>query len=196
MFAIPEQFSNATKANLESQFALLSSLTSKTFESMEKLVELNINTARATLSDSSSTARQLLSAKDPQEFFQLSAAQAQPSAEKALTYSRQLASIASGTGAEFSKAAEGQIVEANRKVIALVDEVSKNAPAGSETFVAAVKTAISNANAGYEQFSKTTKQAVEAIESNMNAAISQYSNVAAKAPAAAANTAAAAAAAA
>jgi len=194
MFAIPEQFSNATKANLESQFALLSSLTSKTFESMEKLVELNINTARATLSDSSSTARQLLSAKDPQEFFQLSAAQAQPSAEKALTYSRQLASIASGTGAEFSKAAEGQIVEANRKVIALVDEVSKNAPAGSETFVAAVKTAISNANAGYEQFSKTTKQAVEAIESNMNAAISQYSNVAAKAPAAAANTAAAAAA--
>ncbi|WP_305823227.1 TIGR01841 family phasin [Massilia brevitalea] len=194
MFAIPEQFSNATKANLESQFALLSSLTSKTFESMEKLVELNINTARATLSDSSSAARQLLSAKDPQEFFQLSAAQAQPSAEKALTYSRQLASIASGTGAEFSKAAEGQIVEANRKVIALVDEVSKNAPAGSETFVAAVKTAISNANAGYEQFSKTTKQAVEAIESNMNAAISQYSNVAAKAPAAAANTAAAAAA--
>ncbi|HBI69270.1 TIGR01841 family phasin [Massilia sp. IC2-278] len=194
MFAIPEQFSNATKANLESQFALMSSLTSKTFESMEKLVELNINTARATLSDSSSAARQLLAAKDPQEFFQLSAAQAQPNAEKALTYSRQLASIASGTGAEFSKAAEGQIVEANRKVIALVDEVSKNAPAGSETFVAAVKTAISNANAGYEQFSKTTKQAVEAIESNMNAAISQYSNVAAKAPAAAANTAAAAAA--
>lgn len=194
MFAIPEQFSNATKANLESQFALMSSLTSKTFESMEKLVELNINTARATLSDSSSAARQLLAAKDPQEFFQLSAAQAQPNAEKALTYSRQLASIASGTGAEFSKAAEGQIVEANRKVIALVDEVSKNAPAGSETFVAAVKTAISNANAGYEQFSKTTKQAVEAIESNLNAAISQYSNVAAKAPAAAANTAAAAAA--
>jgi len=194
MFAIPEQFSNATKANFESQFALLSSLTSKTFESMEKLVELNINVARATLSDSSSSARQLLSAKDPQEFFQLSAAQAQPNAEKALTYSRQLASIASGTGAEFSKAAESQIVEANRKVIALVDEVSKNAPAGSETFVAAVKTAISNANAGYEQFSKTTKQAVEAIESNMNAAISQYSNVAAKAPAAAANTAAAAAA--
>jgi len=194
MFAIPEQFSNATKANLESQFALMSSLTSKTFESMEKLVELNINIARSTLTDSSSTARQLLAAKDPQEFFQLSAAQAQPNAEKALSYSRQLASIASGTGAEFSKAAESQIVEANRKVIALVDEVSKNAPAGSETFVAAVKTAISNANAGYEQFSKTTKQAVEAIESNMNAAISQYSNVAAKAPAAAANAASAAAA--
>jgi len=181
MFAIPEQFSNATKASLESQFALLSSLTQKTFEGVEKLVDLNINTARTTLEDSSAVARQLLGAKDPQEFFSVSASQAQPAAEKALSYSRQLASIAAGTGAEFSKAAESQIVEANRKVISLVDEVSKNAPAGSESFVAAVKTAISNANAGYEQISKTTKQAVEAVEANLNAAVAQFSATARKA---------------
>ena len=184
MFAIPEQFSNATKANFETQFALFSSLTAKTFESVEKLVALNLSTARAAMADQSNTARQLLSAKDPQEFFHLTASQAQPAAEKAVAYNRQLAAIATGTGAEFSKAAEGQIVEANRKVIALVDEVSKNAPAGSESFVAAVKTAISNANAGYEQFSKTTKQAVETIESNVNAAVSQFSQAAAKSPAA------------
>lgn len=179
MFAIPEQFSNATKANLESQFAMLSALTSKTFEGMEKLVDLNINAAKATIEDSSATARQLLAAKDAQEFFTLTAAKAQPTAEKALSYGRQLASIAAGAGAEFSKAAESQIVEANRKVISLVDEVSKNAPAGSESFVAAVKTAISNANAGYEQFTKTTKQAVEAMESNFNSAVSQFSKTAA-----------------
>lgn len=194
MFAIPEQFSNATKANFETQFALFSSLSAKTFESVEKLVELNIATARAAMESNSNTARQLLSAKAPQEFFQVAASQAQPAAEKAVAYNRQLAAIATGTGAEFSKAAEGQIVEANRKVIALVDEVSKNAPAGSETFVAAVKTAISNANAGYEQFSKTTKQAVETIESNVNSAVSQFTQAAAKAPGAAANAAAAAAA--
>jgi phasin family protein len=185
MFAIPEQFSNATKASFESQFALLTSLTSKTFESMEKLIDLNINAAKATLEESSATARQLLTVKDPQEFFSLTAAQAQPTAEKALSYSRQLASIAAGTGAEFSKAAESQIVEANRKVISLVDEVSKNAPAGSENYVAAIKTAISNANAGYEQFSKTTKQAVEAMESNFNSAVSQFNQTARKATGAA-----------
>jgi phasin family protein len=181
MFAIPEQFSNATKANIESQFAMLASLTSKTFEGVEKLVDLNLTAAKATLEESSSAARQLLAAKDAQEFFTLSAAQAQPTAEKALSYGRQLASIAAGTGAEFSKAAESQIVETNRKVISLVDEVSKNAPAGSETFVAAVKTAISNANAGYEQFTRTTKQAVEAVESNVNAAVAQFTQAARKA---------------
>jgi hypothetical protein len=89
--------------------------------------------------------------------------------------------IATDTGAEFSKAAESQIAEVNRKVISLVDEVTKNAPAGSETYVSAIKTAITNANAGYEQFSKTTKQAVEAIESNLNSAVSQYTQAASKA---------------
>jgi phasin family protein len=181
MFAIPEQFSSATKVNFESQFALLSALTAKTFEGMEKLIDLNLNAAKATLEETSAATRQLLAAKDPQEFFSLTAAQAQPTAEKAMSYSRQLASIAAGAGAEFSKAAESQIVETNRKVISLVDEVSKNAPAGSESFVAAVKTAISNANAGYEQFTKTTKQAVEAMENNVNNAVSQFTQAARKA---------------
>jgi phasin family protein len=174
MFAFPEQFSNATKANFESQFAMLSALTTKTFEGMEKLVDLNITTAKAALETSSTTARQLLAAKDAQEFFTVTTSQAQPNAEKAVAYGRQLASIAADTGAEFSKAAESQIADVNRKVISLVDEVTKNAPAGSETYVSAFKTAISNANAGYEQFNKTAKQAVETIESNVNAAVSQF----------------------
>ena len=180
MFAFPEQFSTATKANLEAQFALMSALTSKTFEGVEKLVGLNISIAKSALEDSSATARQLLGAKDAQEFFSVSAQQAQPHAEKALSYSRQLATIAADTGAEFSKAAESQIAEVNRKVISLVDEVTKNAPAGSEAYVSAIKTAISNANAGYEQFSKTTKQAREAMESNVNNAVSQFTQAANK----------------
>ncbi|MGZ8289967.1 MAG: TIGR01841 family phasin [Telluria sp.] len=180
MFAFPEQFSNATKANLDAQFAMLTSLTSKAFEGMEKLVELNITAAKATLEESSQAARQLLSAKDPQEFFSLSAAQAQPNAEKAISYGRQVAAIASGTQAEFSRAAEAQIAETNRKVISLVDEVTRNAPAGSETAVAAFKAAVGNASAGYEQFSKTAKQSVEVMEANVNAAVSQFSQVAEK----------------
>ena len=181
MFAIPEQFSNATKANFESQFAIFSSLTAKAFEGMEKLVELNLTAAKASLEESSITTRQLLAAKDPQEFFSLTAAQAQPSAEKAMSYSRQVAAIAAGTQAEFTKAAEAQIAETNRKVITLVDEVTKNAPAGSENVVAAIKASIGNANAGYEQLTKTTKQAVEAMETNVNAAVNQFAQAVPKA---------------
>ncbi|QJD93990.1 phasin family protein [Duganella dendranthematis] len=180
MFSIPEQFSNATKANFEAQFAIFSTLTNKAFEGVEKFVDLNLTAAKASLEETSATTKQLLAAKDPQEFFSLATAQAQPNAEKTIAYGRHLATIASTTGAEFSKAAENQIAETNRKVISLVDEVSKNAPAGSENAVALFKSAIGNATAGYEQFTKTAKQAVESLETNVNAAVSQFNAAAAK----------------
>ena len=180
MFAIPEQLSNATKANFDAQFAVFTALTTKAIEGVEKLVDLNLAATRANLEESTTAARQLLSIKDPQEFINLSQAQAKPSAEKALAYSRQLANIASSTQNEFSKAAEAQITDTNRKVIALVDEVSKNAPAGSEAAIAAIKSVIGNANAGFEQMSKASKQAMEAMEANLNAVDAQYTQAAEK----------------
>ncbi|MFZ6760940.1 phasin family protein [Undibacterium sp. Ji50W] len=181
MFTAPEQFSAATKANFDAQLALITTLTSKAFEGVEKFVELNLNAAKSSLEESTAATKQLLAAKDPQEFFNLSAAQAQPTAEKVLAYSRHLANIASSAQAEFTHAAEVQIAETNRKVLALIDEVSKNAPAGSEQFVSFFKTSIDNANASYDHLTKTTKQAVEALEANLNNAVSTISQTTTKA---------------
>ncbi|HCE09450.1 MAG TPA: Phasin (PHA-granule associated protein) [Oxalobacteraceae bacterium] len=181
MFAVPEQFSAATKTNFDAFFTTYTDMTNKAFEGVSKVVDLHLNLARTSLEDSAVAAKQLLAAKDPQEFFAVSAAQAQPSTDKALAYGRQLASIASSTQAELSKAAEAQIAETNRKVIALVDEVSKNAPAGSENVIAFVKSSIGNANAGYEQLTKTTKQAVEAMEVNVASTVNEMTKTAEKA---------------
>lgn len=180
MFTNPEQFTAATKANFEAQIALITALTNKAFESVEKLVDLNISAAKSSIEESNSAAKQLLAAKDPQEFFSLSAAQAQPNAEKALAYGRHVASIASSAQAEFTKAAEEQVAEANRKVLALIEEASKNAPAGSENVIAMVKSAFGTANASYEQLASSTKQAVEALETNLNTAVTQMSQAASK----------------
>lgn len=181
MFPMSEQLSAATKSQIESQLATFNTLTAKAFDSIEKIIELNVNATKASIDESSSAARQLLAAKDPQEFFALTAAQTQPNAEKALAYTRHLAGIASSTQTEFVKAAEAQIAENSRKVSALVDELAKNAPAGSENAIAAFKAILGNANAGYEQFSKTTKQAVETIEANVNNATTQFTQAATQA---------------
>jgi phasin family protein len=183
MSSFQEQFSAAAKSNFETQLALLTALTGKAFESVEKVIELNMNVAKAALEESTSNARQLLAAKDPQEFIALSASQVQPNAEKAAFYGREVLTIVSGLQAEVSKAAESQIGEHSRKFASLVDEVSKTAPAGSENVVAYMKTAIANANAGYEQLTKSTKQAVEAMGANMNTAAAQMSQAASKATA-------------
>lgn len=176
-----EQFSEAARHQIESQLSLTSTLTDKMIDSMEKMMGLNLQAAKATMEASVASAHKLLSAKDPQEFFSLSAAQAQPQAEMVMTYGRHLASIASGTQAELTKAAESQISENNRKLASMLDEVSKLAPAGSEKAVAMMKSAFDNANAGYEQLTKSTKMAVETIETNMNAAASQMTQAANKA---------------
>jgi phasin family protein len=180
MFSIPEQFSVVTKANLEAQLDMITSFSNKAFESIEKIIDLNLSAIKASLEESSATTKQLLSAKDPQEFFSVTTAQAQPNAQKALAYGRHLASIASSAQAEFSQAAEAQIAENSRKVIALVDDVAKNAPAGTENAIALMKSAVGNANAGYEQLSKTTKQAMATMQENLGTAVTQFSQAAQK----------------
>ena len=183
MFSFQDQFSSATKANFEAQIALITTLTGKAFESVEKLVELNLSAAKTSMEETAVNARQLLTVKDPQSFIALSAEQAKPIAEKALAYGRHVASIASSAQAEFTRAAEEQIAETSRKMTALVDDVSKNAPAGSENVISMMKSVISNANAGYEQLTKTTKQAVQTLEANVTSATSQFSQAAEKATA-------------
>jgi phasin family protein len=180
MFSFQEQLSAATKAHLEAQIAMMNTLTHKAFENMEKVIQLNVTAAKASFEESSAAIKQLVSAKDAQEFFSLATAQAQPNTEKTLAYSRHLASIASGAQADFTKIAEAQISETSNQVIALVDEVSKNAPAGSESAIAMLKSSIGNASAGYAQLTKTSKQAADTLETNMSHVANQFSQAAEK----------------
>lgn len=174
-----EQFSAATKANLDTQLAILSSFANKAFESVERVVELNLAAAKTTFEESNAAIKQFIAAKDPQEFFSLSAAHVQPNTEKASEYTRHLAAIISNAQAELSKITEAHVADTNHKVITLIDEIAKNAPAGSENAIALLKSAIGSANASYEQFSKSAKQASEALETNLNQAVNQISKAAA-----------------
>ncbi len=159
-----EQVVAAQKANLETLFGL----TQKAFEGVEKLVELNIQASKAALNESATHSQAVLSVKDAQELLALQAGLMQPLAEKTAAYSRHLYDIASGTGAEFAKAAEAQASDAQTKFMAVVDNAAKNAPAGSETAVAAMKSAVSAASTAMESVQKAVKQATEMAETNFN----------------------------
>ena len=162
----PQQLAAAYQSNLETLFAL----SQTAFEGVEKVVTLNLNVAKANMQDSADKVRQMLTVKDPQELLNWNAQQLQPAAEKAVAYSRLMYDIASSTQAEFVKVAEGQLAEANSKFMSLIDSASKNAPAGSETAVAMMKSALAAANSAYDSLSKASKQAVEMTEANVTAA--------------------------
>jgi len=167
-----EQIMAANKANVE----ILFGLTTKAFEGVEKLVELNLNASKAALSEVSSHTQTAMGVKDAQELLALQSSLFQPLAEKTAAYSRHLYDIASGTGAEFGKTFEGQMTDAQKKFMALVDTASKNAPAGSETAVAVFKSAISAGNNALESVQKAVKQATDMAEANFNAVASTAVN--------------------
>ena len=164
-----EQIVAAQKAHLETLFGL----THKAFEGVEKLVELNVQATKAALTESASNAQALMSVKDAQELLTLQASLMQPLAEKTVAYSRHLYDIAQGTTAEFGKAAEAQASDTQKKFMAVVDNASKNAPAGSETAVAVMKSAVSAANNAMESVQKAVKQATEMAEANFNTVTTQ-----------------------
>lgn len=161
-----EQIMASHKANVET----LLGLTSKAFEGVEKIVELNLSASKAALSETGEHAKAMLSVKDAQELMALQTAMFQPLAEKSAAYSRHLYDIASGSTAELSKAFEGQAAEAQQKFMGLVDNAAKNAPAGSESAVAVMKSAVSAANNALESVQKAVKQATDLAASNFNAA--------------------------
>ncbi|MET3495945.1 phasin family protein [Variovorax boronicumulans] len=164
-----DQILAAQKANLETLFGL----TTKAFEGVEKLVELNVTASKAALAEAQSTAQAAMSVKDAQELLTLQASLFQPLAEKTAAYSRHLYDIAQGTGAEFSKAFEAKASEAQQAFVGLVDSASKNAPAGSETAVAVMKSAVAAANNAFESVQKAVKQASDVAEANFNAVSTQ-----------------------
>ena len=180
MFSTADQLSNATKASIDSQLSAMNEFANKALLGLSELAELNIATAKASLEHASAAAQQMLSAKDAQELFQLTSAQAQPNAEKALAYTRHLTSLATKTQAELAKAPEALVAETTRQVTKLIDDLSKAAPAGSENAIAVLKTSVANANAAYEQLMKATKHAVETVEDSLNEAAKQFAPAADK----------------
>ena len=160
-----EQIFAAHKANIETLFGL----TNKAFERVEKLVELNLQVAKATLAEAAENTQAALSVKDAQELLALQTSLLQPSAEKAAAYSRHLYDIATATNAEVAKVAEAQFADVQTKFNAVVDTAAKNAPAGTENAVALVKSAVAAANNAIENIQKAAKQATEVAEANFEA---------------------------
>jgi phasin family protein len=162
----PEQIATANKAGVEAILGLASSQ----LAAFERLSTLNVSATKTAYEEGTGHAKALLGARDVQEYVNLTAATAQPAIEKAIAYSRSVYEVASQAQSELAKFFEARVAEFSKNLVGLIDNVSKNAPAGSETAVAAVKSALAAANSAYESFNKVAKQVAEIAETNFTAA--------------------------
>lgn len=177
MYQAPEQFIALNKANLEvaMRFAGVA------LQGAERMIDLQIKAARTAFADSIESAKTLATVKDLQQFTALKDNLAQPNIEKATAYAKSVYDVAASTQAEMGKLVEEQVADFNKQVVATLDKMVKNAPAGSEVGVAAIKSAITAVNAGYDNMSKVAKQFAEATQSNVDAVVKKAVNGAKKA---------------
>ncbi|MGA0032084.1 MAG: phasin family protein [Burkholderiales bacterium] len=169
MYQTPEQLIALNKANMEvaMRFAGVA------MEGAERMIDLQLKAAKTAFADSFEGAKALASVKDFQQLAALKDSLAQPSLEKATAYAKSIYDVANGTQVEFSKLIEAQVSEFNKEVVAGLDKLVKNAPAGSEVGVAALKSGIAAVNSAYDNLSKVAKQFAQATQSNLEAAASQ-----------------------
>ena len=163
-----DQFAQVTKHNAEAQLHAFSELAEKALHSVAELAELNLATAKASLEEGSAIVQEILAAKDPQAAAALLQSHAQPAAEKAASYGRHLAAIATKAQAELGKVAQERLAETTAHFNALVNDMSKVAPAGTEPMVDLFKGNLSQMNAMFDQFTKVGQSAYEQFQSQMN----------------------------
>jgi len=168
MYQAPEQLVAFNKANFETavRFADIA------LDSAERLLEMQLKTAKSAFADGVQQVKTLAEVKDLQELAQLKNNVAQPVLEKAASYTKNVYDIAFETQSEISSLLEEQIADFNKRVVTVLDKFVKSAPAGSEVVVATVKSTISAINFTYDNLAKSAKQFIELTQANVEAVTS------------------------
>ena len=163
MFAFPDQFVAMHRQSLESAQAIALA----SFAGFEKLTQLNVQAAKASFEEGVQKGVSLLDTKDAKGLAESFADSAQPASDKFTAYAKHVYEIASETSNEISKVVEKQFAEGNRQLTAAIEAIAKNSPVGSEGVVTLVKSAVTAANATWDQVNKAGRQVVEMTEANV-----------------------------
>jgi phasin family protein len=166
MTTVPEQLSVLIKAQLDAalRFAAVAA------ESTEKLIDLQLKSARTAFSEGAKNVRAFAEVKDIAELPAWTSANFQPGFDKATAYARSLYDLASGTQSEINALLEEHAAEFNKQATAALDAAAKSAPAGSEAMIPALKSVLGTANSVYEGIAKAGRQLAPLTEAHLAAA--------------------------
>ena len=170
MSVTPEKFAAAAKTNVEASLSSASAFVATVFTAVERVSTLNLATARTAFDESVAFSKAVLAAKDPQAIAALNLAALTPSVEKSIAYGRSLSVIGTDTKEELTKLVEAEAAVLGKNFDASLEELFKNAPAGSEAAVKAVKAALANASTAYEGATKAAKQVAAATQASVEKA--------------------------
>ena len=172
-----DQFTAANEAAIN-QFTYFSQLT---LANVERFAELSLGVARESVEQATAHAQALAGAKDVHEVIAINSTAVEPVLKRAYAYSRTAYDTAAQTNNEVKKVFEKQAAEYNRAAIAALEEAFKYAPAGSETLVENVKTAMAAAQSAYNNVASINKQIYDSVEKTVEQNVNTVKSAATKA---------------
>jgi len=143
---------------LKSRLEATSAAATKTLEGFQKLAALNMQTAKASLEQSSEQINALLNARDAKTLTELVTSFAKLSPEKFAAYANAVYAISQETGGELGSMVEKQIAESNEQLAAAIELLAKNAPTGSKNAVDFITQSMNAARQSYEQMQSAASQ--------------------------------------
>jgi phasin family protein len=141
-------------------------VTGKIMDSMQRMADLNLNLARATFEHANFAVRQLMSAEDAQAFLSLAAAQIRPNATRAFDYGYYLAAITADAQVDVIKAVGGTMVENNRELLVLAEDIRESAPCAFREAAAYLRSVIDSIAYLYAEIAKTVQTTMRSLSLN------------------------------
>jgi|SRR5690625_620592 len=161
-----EQFLATQKESIDNLVAAQNRL----FNGFEQLVNLNMELFKTSLDEVSEKTQQAANLKDAQQATSFATELSQPTVEKAVDYGKNVFEIISALQSDIAKLAEKQVDLNQQQAAEWVDQMAKNAPAGSEGSIALLKSSIVSFGNLADNAFKAMRQAAELHEANVSAA--------------------------
>lgn len=161
-----QQFTDFTTEQIEiaMRFARIS------LDSTERLIKLQVETAKSSLEESAKSAKAMAGIKDLQGALALRQQIADSALDSAMSYSRNVYELASQAQNAFSQLIEERSTAFNKNVVSGLDRFVKSAPAGAEVAVAAVKSTVQATAAAVDSMTKAAKQVTDFADASVKAA--------------------------
>src|SRR4051794_8547759 len=153
MYNATEQFAEISKAGYDNAMKIAS----LSIEKAERLLNLNLQSAKLALAQSMTGASAATEVKDVQDLLALRTKLAETGVQYATAYSRGVYEVASETQADFTALAEEAWSAYTKGVAAWVEKATQNAPAGSDVAVTALKSTVAATTAAFDQFQRVSR---------------------------------------
>jgi len=142
----------------------------KTLEGWQKLAELNLQTARASLEQSSEQINALLAARDTKALTDLVTSMARPPQDQFSAYAKAVYSIYRDANQDFASMLDKQVSASNRQLAESVENLARNAPAGSEGVVSLIRQSMAAAQNAYDQVNQAGRKLAEMADAKVSPA--------------------------